>query len=194
MVDKTVAFWPTDAHPEGDEEFPRQRVLLDSLHAMKRLTDTLSMSHSLRPVFCSRLRDMLFCIDDTDVARIKKQLKEDRGMTDLQINELYRHRYRFFVSKSKRKILGPEVLLRNFDELIEIYSQDDADKNIGFCPDSGCYLFQKKRTVEAINNLRVHIQKGCLSELDEGGTAITPHATRFHIRNPMDSSKNDSAE
>ena len=98
MVDKTVAFWPTEAHPEGDEEFPRQRVLLDSLHAMKRLTDTLSMSHSLRPVFCSRLRDMLFCIDDTDVARIKKQLKDagitpdqakqmakDRGMTDQQI-------------------------------------------------------------------------------------------------------------
>ena len=78
-------------------------------------------------------------------------------------------------------------------QLSKIYSEDDTDKNIGFCPDSGCYLFQKKRTVEAINNLRVHIQKRCLSELDEGGTAITPHPTRFHIGNPMDSSKSDSA-
>ena len=58
------AFW------YGNRDYKRQTVLLDALHAMKRVTDTLGHYNSLKPIFCSRLRDVIFCINDEDIATV----------------------------------------------------------------------------------------------------------------------------
>ena len=156
-AEELASFW------DGDPDFPRQRVLLDVLHAMKRVTDTIDKSHSLRPVFCSRLRDVIFCICDADVEMVKDDLLE-RGWTAEEVDDFYRHRYSYFVSKARRAIKPPKELLADFDALIQLFASDPSDELKGRCNHTGELIFRKRRTEEAIQNLRIHIEKGCLSD------------------------------
>ena len=154
------AFW------YGDRDYKRQTVLLDALHAMKRVTDTLGHYNSLKPIFCSRLRDVIFCINDEDIATVWADLRE-RKWTDKEIEAKYRHNYSYFVGKSRRSIDGPKELAAKFDRLIQIFEPTAEEPGRGWCTDSGTYLIFKKRTLDAISNLRGHILNGCLSDPED---------------------------
>ena len=54
-----AAFWDASC------EHPKQQVLFDVLHAMKRIRDTIPAQHTLRDWFMSRFRDLLFCVNDS---------------------------------------------------------------------------------------------------------------------------------
>jgi hypothetical protein len=151
------AFW------YGDRDYKRQTVLLDALHAMKRLTDTLGHYNSLKPIFCYRLRDVIFCINDDDIASVLADLRE-RNWTDEEIEAKYRHNYSYFVGKSRRAIDGPKELAAKFDRLIQMFEPTETEPSRGWCTDAGAYLIFKKRSLDAILNLRQHILNGCLSD------------------------------
>ena len=63
VADWEEAFW------DAARSHPKQQVLLDILHAMKRIRDTLPAQHTLRHRFMGRLRDLIFIIDDGDIQK-----------------------------------------------------------------------------------------------------------------------------
>ena len=77
-VDNVADIYPTEspATPMSGESLAHTRVLLDSFHAMKRITDTIPRQHTYRWVFCRWLRDAMFLLNPTDVENVKRILKK----------------------------------------------------------------------------------------------------------------------
>jgi hypothetical protein len=64
----------------GQVDLLHTRVLLDSFHAMKRITDTIPANHQFKGLFSQRLRDAMFIVDSDDKANVDRVLRE-KGTT-----------------------------------------------------------------------------------------------------------------
>jgi hypothetical protein len=101
-------------------------------HAIKRVTDTINKSNSLRPVFVSRLRDAIFAINDVDIERVKADLLA-KGWAPEGIEDLYKNNYSYFVRRCERKIPSPPQLLEAINKVIILFSRDLENDEVGYC-------------------------------------------------------------
>lgn len=161
------------------------RIKQDVFHIMDRLTSHMAKTHPLFRTFVSRMRDAFFILDKDDIIAVRQRLAE-RGFGDSVIDELYELNYKYFVRRCRRHVPGPADLLSNFDELINVFANARDTK-------TGRPLFSDK-VKDAIKNVRIHIQNGCVSDPPqcpmyfEGGAGVrtvrqTSQLEGFH--NPL---------
>jgi hypothetical protein len=67
-------------------------------------------SHPQFGIFCGSFRDALFGIRQQQIVEIKDKLKKG-GMTDLEIERVYKYNYSYFVKNSMRCIPEPDHLV-----------------------------------------------------------------------------------
>ena len=96
------------------------------------MTDRVSKSNSLRPVFVSRLRDAIFAINDTDIERVKAELLA-KGWAPEGIEDLYKPNYSHFVRRCERKIPSPPQLPEAINKVIIMVSRDLENDDVGYC-------------------------------------------------------------
>lgn len=58
---------------------------LDPIHAMMRITKTISKQHPLFHLFCKSLRDAIFQLNPDDVKTVKNKLKENNVDFDCKL-------------------------------------------------------------------------------------------------------------
>ena len=154
------AFWDAGCN------HPRQRVMIDMLHIMKRLGDTFPTGHTLRERFMSRLRDVFFAINDDDIIRLMKDLI-DSGWSEDAVHDKYASNYRYFVRKVRRRVPKPQDLLAAFNELVTIFTPTQEKPHIGFCPHLKVFLLAKQSTQDQIVSMRRHIANGCCTDPED---------------------------
>ena len=130
---------------------------------MKRVRDTLPANHTLRDRFMSRLRDLLFSITDVDIQEEMMSLMKD-GWSKDQVEDLYNSNYVHFVRKARRLIPKPQVLLRDLEALIRVYTPTVQEPLRGYCPSTRTWLLEKPATTDKLATLQYHISNGCLSD------------------------------
>ena len=157
------AFW------DASRTHPKQQVLLDILHAMKRIRDTLPAQHTLKHRFMGRLRDLIFIIDAGDVQKQMEVLMKD-GWSKDQVEDLYISNYHYFVMRARRSVPKPQDLLPGFQKLQESYTPTAEHPLRGFCPHTKLYLLGKQSTQDKLRTLQEHISNGCMS--DPHGVAL----------------------
>ena len=69
----------------------------------------------------SRLRDILFVPSPTDLKFLKDMLLKS-GWTAKQIEDKMRTDYSFFVRRVRRVVPRPEVLVREYDDLVNLFA------------------------------------------------------------------------
>lgn len=137
----------------------RIHVRLDIFHAMYRLSRTMLQSHGAFRAFMSRLRDALFLVSEEDVEELKEYLKTVEKMTVEEIAQKMEDDWSFFLSYSRRAVPVKEILLQRFDRVCKAFETtlDNTTKEPLF----------RKQTIQAISNLRKHIELGCLSDVPD---------------------------
>lgn len=130
---------------------------------MKRIRDTLPAQHTLRDRFMSRMRDLLFAINDDDIEQQMKVLMQD-GWDKDRVQDLYDSNYGYFVGKARRLVPKPQVMLPDFKQLIAAYTPTLDHPHRGFCPDTKLFLLGKPQTQDKLRTLAAHISNGCLSD------------------------------
>ena len=171
-----AAFW------DANRKHPKQWVLLDALHAMKRVRDTIPTNHTLRDRFMSRLRDILFAVSDADVTTVMKELL-DSGWKESEVIHLYETNYRYFVRRVRRTIPAPQILLPDLARLVTLYTPTRESPHRGFCPHTKTFLLGKDSTMDKLKSLRHHISEGCLSDPENVSLYVnvgSPEKLRLH--------------
>lgn len=128
-----------------------ETVLLDSFHAMKRISDTIPKKHAFSHQFLLALRDAIFILDENDKRNVN-QFLADQAL-DFQLT--YDLNSNWICKRVKRKIPSKEILASNLKNL---KSFNDAK----YCS-NGIPLLSQESLIE-IDKLIVHADKGCLSD------------------------------
>lgn len=152
-----AAFWDASC------EHPKQQVLLDVLHAMKRIRDTIPAQHTLRDRFMSRFRDLLSCVNDEDIKQVMAELIKG-GWSREDVEHLYDSSYGYFIRKIRRLVPKPQEMLPKYAELIQAYTPTVEHPLRGYCPDTRLYLLGKSSTQDKLKRLEEHMRLGCLSD------------------------------
>ena len=158
------------------------KIKLDAVHAMMRVERTLSSKHGVYAHFLSRFRDAVFVVDAAHLAELKlvltnkklAQLKrswcrDHNGSTpnnaqaqsllaaaQQEVNKKELEEYSYFLDRVRRQIPEPGILEARVRAVAaEFGNVEDAAR--------GTQLFTRQ-TWKALDNLRGHIRRGCLSD------------------------------
>lgn len=134
-----------------------QRIKLDILHAIQRISDTISQSHALKGVFCQSLRDAIFVIlpEDRFVWETRERRRlEKKGWATEAINFRLSRDHHQMLGSIRRVVPKPDILLKAIDDRVAVF----ADRQ-----DNGAPLFSEA-TWTALKNLKRHVIKGCISD------------------------------
>jgi hypothetical protein len=134
----------------------RIHILLDIFHAMQRISKTLKKAHGAFRAFLARLRDAFFWVSKEDLDLLVTFLKT-QGLTDDDIQRKREVDWVFFLRNSRRVVPPKDILLERFNRVCDFYNgiKDAA---------TGQPLFSEA-TWKEVNSLRIHISKGCLSDV-----------------------------
>lgn len=131
-------------------------VRLDIFHAMLRISRTLKKSHGAFKIFMARFRDAMFLVNTKDVELICEALKK-KGMSDEEVKTKIDEDWVFFIRYCRRLVPSSEILLKRFDRVCNAFADvKDAKTDEPFF---------RSNTRKVVNNIREHIQKGCLSDV-----------------------------
>jgi hypothetical protein len=135
---------------------PLFAVRLDIFHAMQRISRTLKLKHGAAHAFLARLRDAFFLVCKEDINAICTFL-EKQGLSEDEINKKKNEDWVFFLQHCRRAVPGSKILLYRFDKVCNLFGnlEDAKTKEPLF----------REETKKKIKNLRVHIKKGCLSDV-----------------------------
>ena len=96
-------------------------IKLDLLHALKRITSTLSTTHGALPFATARLRDAFSSPDQEDVAAVKKVVMRDHGLDEAGWIRYLRTNWRSVLKHCKRACPPPAVLVDRMDKFEQLY-------------------------------------------------------------------------
>lgn len=130
------------------------RVKLDAFHALQRISSTLNKRHELFQDFSAELRDSMFIVTESERRRVRDELRRS-GWTREQISNLETKRTKAFLRRCQRTIPAPDELWSNLEDTFASF-RDRVDTN-------GVALFSDATEGE-IAKLKVHVEKGCLSD------------------------------
>lgn len=131
-------------------------VRLDAYHGMTRLSKTLKKGHGAFRSFMARFRDAMFLVNTHDLHTVQDALRK-QGMSHHDIQKKMEVDWIFFLKYCRRVIPPPPTLLQRFDRLCHAFQdvQDSKTKEPLF----------RSHTQKAVQNLRGHIEKGCISDV-----------------------------
>jgi len=116
----------------------------------------LSKKHGAFRRFAAAFRDAVFDVSPEAAEKVKKQLMENRGMSQEEADQHYITDARHFVSKVERHVPDPDALVEAL-EMVRVMFADCEDAETGkllFC----------EETHKAFDKLLEHVKKGCLSD------------------------------
>jgi hypothetical protein len=123
---------------------------------MQRISKTLKKAHGAFCAFLARLRDSFFWVSREDLDLLVAFLKR-RGLTDDEIQRKKEIDWVFFLRNSRRFVPPKDILLKRFNRVCQFYN----DIKDAF---TGQPLFSDA-TWKEVESLRIHITKGCLSDV-----------------------------
>ena len=134
--------------PIIEQLWPDAKVLLDSFHAMRRLTQTTSSTkHPWHAQFCKRISEAMFDDDEQLSARFNKAFKRS--------NLSPKARARLRTECVTRRIKDKNAIDKSIEDVI-------AEYTVRVHPTFGPLLTPK--TLSAWSALRLHVRKGCLCD------------------------------
>jgi len=107
-----------------------------SYHAAR--PQPLSKKHGAFRRFAAAFRDAVFCVSPEAAEKVKKQLMEDRGMSQEEADQHYISDARHFVSKVERHVPDPDKLVEAL-EMVRLMFADCEDADTGkllFCEET----------------------------------------------------------
>ncbi|KAJ3013755.1 UNVERIFIED_CONTAM: hypothetical protein HDU68_000561, partial [Siphonaria sp. JEL0065] len=112
---------PLSADSPSPEGSFQTRILLDTFHAMKRISEHVSFSHVYRYAFVSRLRDAIFINDPGDQSAVEVTLKAREFPITLE--RMLAENPDWVRSRSRRNIPSPAVLVQRLKEVLAEFSK-----------------------------------------------------------------------
>lgn len=132
------------------EIWPSAHVRLDSMHAISRLTQTVtSTQHPLHSKFCSRLSAAIYSPDAMILERLNKAWA--RAGTCTPLPRIVQRQY------VPRQIRNPDAIAKNLDAILKEFAQLSS---------SGSNPYFTDATHAAWASLKKHVLKGCLCDPD----------------------------
>jgi hypothetical protein len=112
-------------------DWRNMRIKGDPIHSMfKVFRKGTNRSHPLHGWFCGLWRDAYFGIDAGDVIAIKAKLSE-RGMTDPEIELMYKRNYCYFLRRCRRHVPEPASLKKRLAAVMLLAKQvDDVEHKV----------------------------------------------------------------
>ncbi|KAJ3317149.1 hypothetical protein HDV06_001963 [Boothiomyces sp. JEL0866] len=135
----------------------KSAVLLDVFHAMKRITDTVSVKHPFNFKFCRALSESFFFMNESDVNTVTTVLKEKFGM---EFEDKYLADPRWILARVRRKIYPKELLKTNIQNLLREYSK--SKYKVGRYGE-----ILSAETKKQFKNLLAHVEKGCIRDPED---------------------------
>ncbi|KAJ3317150.1 hypothetical protein HDV06_001964, partial [Boothiomyces sp. JEL0866] len=135
----------------------KSAVLLDVFHAMKRITDTVSVKHPFNFKFCRALSESFFFMNESDVNSVTTVLKEKFGM---EFEDKYLADPRWILARVRRKIYPKELLKTNIQNLLREYSK--SKYKVGRYGE-----LLSAETKKQFKNLLAHVEKGCIRDPED---------------------------
>jgi hypothetical protein len=146
---------------EGDvyNGWELETVKLDPVHWFFRIGDLISVTHALRGIFLRALRDAVFvvCQDDKDAwMKMTRESLKGQGLNEREINIRVTKEYDQMLSKSRRSIPSPALLMSSTKKVFDLYGHQVDSK-------TGKPLFSQDCWA-AVKRGQDHIDHGCLSD------------------------------
>ena len=110
-----------------EETSPVTRVMLDALHAMKRITTNIPALHPMSLKFAADLRDSIFQMDAGDVKRCDEVCREGLGLNrsfKTTFPERLQSNPDWVLKRVRRSIPQPKELAKNLNSLVERYTDN----------------------------------------------------------------------
>jgi hypothetical protein len=148
------AAYPRPFGIESSGNNPKTRVLLDSFHAVKRVTDLIPMHHPHKWVFATTLRDMVFIRDEDDWNAADAAYKHHLGKS---VEEVFAESPDKVLKSVRRQIPDPKTLIDNLLSILAEFSKVEYQDEDGF-------PVLNEQMKKEIKKLTEHAEKGCLSD------------------------------
>ncbi|KAJ3199764.1 hypothetical protein HDU67_002572, partial [Dinochytrium kinnereticum] len=138
--------------PAGTPNGPVSRVLLDILHAMKRLE--VSRLHPASPLFHCAIRDAIFEFVGTHKDAVSRFLQTEHNIT---FEEKFKREPQWILKRVPRWVPSPTILAERLKKVFGQFSRPSYN-------DSDGQPLVTDKLKKEFKNLMKHVKEGCLSD------------------------------